>query len=638
MAAEFNIRVLFSLVDKLSIPMKNMHGKLKGVQDKLGSAGKKLTAAVTLPLVGLGTVAVKSSFDFSKGMANVATLLTSLGDEAPKRINKLSNSIQNLGILTGTPLKDLTSGLYQTISAFGDSKETMDRLTIANKAAKAGVSSTTEAINLLSAVTKGYDDVSKEATQSAADMAFKTVELGQTTFPELAASIGRVIPLASQLGVKQDELFAGFAALTGVTGNTAEVSTQLASILRADVKPTEFLSKVVVALGKNMGKAFETPAQMIKELGFTKTLNLLMNVVRGNETAAAALFGRTEALSASFALTGSLADTYAEKLDKIRNSSGAMNAAFDAQTKGVAKVAHKFDVMKVKMEVFSKKLGDRLMPLIDKLIDFIERLLEAWDNLSPETKNMVIKIAMLAAAIGPLLIALAGVIGFLNLIIANPIGLIIMGIIAAIVALTLIIKNWGKIVKWFQGIWDRTWKFLKSSWGKLKKVWDKQPGWVKTLGKIFLALNPVIGLPVLIIDNWGKITAFFEQLWKDLEKPINDFIQFVENAWNDPIGTIEEMWNGVLQFFEDLFSDIGKVFDDMWKGLVDKLQNNPWTNWLFGSKKDISLGEGKTEIDINVKAEPGTSATISKVIGRGRKVRARTGETLGFNTGSALAP
>ena len=51
-----------------------------------------------------------------------------------------------------------------------------------------------------------------------------------TTFPELAASIGRVVPVAAKMNVAQEELFAGFATLTGVTGSAAEVSTQLAGI------------------------------------------------------------------------------------------------------------------------------------------------------------------------------------------------------------------------------------------------------------------------------------------------------------------------------------------------------------------------------------------------------------------------
>ena len=65
------------------------------------------------------------------------------------------------------------------------------------RAAKAGVAETSDAIALTSAVTKGYDDVTDEAVQKSADLAFKTVELGQTNFPQLAAGDRRrSVPLA----------------------------------------------------------------------------------------------------------------------------------------------------------------------------------------------------------------------------------------------------------------------------------------------------------------------------------------------------------------------------------------------------------------------------------------------------------
>lgn len=101
------------------------------------------------------------------------------------------------------------------------------------RGATAGLAQTTEAINLTSAVTKGYGDATAEVVQHASDLASTTVRLGQTTFPELAASIGSVVPLAAALNVTQEELFGTMATFTGVTGNAAEVSTQLTSVLTA---------------------------------------------------------------------------------------------------------------------------------------------------------------------------------------------------------------------------------------------------------------------------------------------------------------------------------------------------------------------------------------------------------------------
>ena len=118
------------------------------------------------------------------------------------------------------------------MSAFGDTADSTKQLEVATKAAKAGNAETADSVKMLSAVTKGYGDTSAAAVQKAADLAFQTVKLGQTSFPELAASMGAVVPLASTLKVSQEQLFGAMATLTGVTGSTSEVTTQLKATLQ----------------------------------------------------------------------------------------------------------------------------------------------------------------------------------------------------------------------------------------------------------------------------------------------------------------------------------------------------------------------------------------------------------------------
>ena len=83
----------------------------------------------------------------------------------------------------------------------------------------------------------------------ACDLAFETVRLGQTTFPELAASMGRVVPLAASLKLSQEELFAAMATGTGVTGGAAEVSTQLRAVLQSLLDPSKELEKEFKKMG-----------------------------------------------------------------------------------------------------------------------------------------------------------------------------------------------------------------------------------------------------------------------------------------------------------------------------------------------------------------------------------------------------
>ena len=163
-------------------------------------------------LGGVAAAAGRASMALNKGMANVATLIP----ENTARVAELKTAVQDLAVAHGRDTQDLTAGLYQTISAFGDQAgRTMEILRINSEAAAAGVASTEDAIALTSAVTKSYGDTSAEAVQKASDLAFVTVRLGQTSFPELAAAIGKTTPLAAALGVRQEELAASYATLSG---------------------------------------------------------------------------------------------------------------------------------------------------------------------------------------------------------------------------------------------------------------------------------------------------------------------------------------------------------------------------------------------------------------------------------------
>ncbi len=377
------------------------------------AAGKGLTVGVTLPLVGAGAAALKFSTDFNKSMANVATLIPG----NTERVIELKRSVQDMAVATGKSTADLSDGLFQVISAFGDSAESASILEINAKAAAAGMATTTDAINLTSAVTKGYGDVSAAAIQKAADLAFKTNELGQTTFPELAASMGRVIPIAATLGVSQEELFAGFASLTGVTGNASEVSTQMAAVLKAMLKPTADMSGAMKKLG------FSSSEAMLQQLGMKGALDALIGTTDGTTEATGKLFGRAEALSAVFALTGDSADKFNSSLTAMENASGSANTAFGEISEGINAAGFKMDQFKQRLVVAAQRTGDALVPAlnaalnaIEPLLGWIEKTATAFSEMSPSMQLAVAGLAALAAAIGPVIAALGlaatGVAGF----------------------------------------------------------------------------------------------------------------------------------------------------------------------------------------------------------------------------------
>ncbi len=286
--------------------------------------------------------------DFDKSMANIGTLIPQQGGE---RLNELKGNIQDVAITTGKSTDDIADGTYNVISAFGDAADTMDKVEINAKAATAGLADTSDALNLSSAVMKGFGDTSAEANERVMDLAFNTVKLGQTSFKDLASSIGKVVPTTNELKISQEEMFAVFATGTGgVTGNASEVSTQYQGVLKALMAPTASMTKLMEEMGYADGKA------MIAKEGLAGTIQAIVDKTK--ETGGEPLqkyIGSIQGQVLALALAGEQSDVYADKLEQLKNSSGAMEEAFKEQTEGINATGFTFEQSMRKMQVAGQK-------------------------------------------------------------------------------------------------------------------------------------------------------------------------------------------------------------------------------------------------------------------------------------------
>ena len=400
------------------------YGRLKNSQEEIArlntaiekngeaiSGAKRKFAGTIGTITALGAAIyagpVKKSIEFENQMANVSTLLDGDIPAISARVAELRKDIINLSNATGVGTDNLTDGLYQVISAFGDSAESAKLLEIASKAAKAGGATTADSINLLSAVTKGYGDISAEAQQKAADLAFQTVKLGQTSFPELASSMGKVIPLASTLSVKQEDLFGAMSTLTGVTGETAEVATQLKATMQGFLSPSTNMAKSLEKLGYATGK------DLLESKGLQGALDLLKESVGGNELEFAKLFSSVEAQTAVLSLAGEQADNFRNKTTQMYEAGGAAQSAFEKATNTTAA---KIERAKTALSNLGLVLADTFLPYVSTAAEKLSVLItnfSAWAQENPKLLSTLVKVG--GAVLGLKAAGQAAKIGFLEL-------------------------------------------------------------------------------------------------------------------------------------------------------------------------------------------------------------------------------
>lgn len=244
---------------------------------------------------------------------------------------KLKNQVAGLAKNVPVARDELANGLYQVVSNSVPENNWLNFLNKSAKASVGGVADLGEVVKVTSTVIKNYG-LAWDSAESVQDKIQLTAKNGVTSFEQLAQALPRVTANASTLGVSIDELLASFATLTGVSGNTNEVATQMAAIFTALVKPsseaTEMAEKMGIEFNAASIKAAGGLRNFLTQLDASVKEYAAANGVLEQEVYAK-LFGSAESLRALTPLTNQLAEKFSENVDAMANSAGTINAAYN---------------------------------------------------------------------------------------------------------------------------------------------------------------------------------------------------------------------------------------------------------------------------------------------------------------------
>ena len=339
---KFNLRLAIDGKEQLVSAVttaKNLKGALSGTKveaEKLSeSFREKLNKSLTGINQSFGAInALKETLQglttessaFAKSMA----IANTMAGKGGKDFAALKDSVTDLSKEIPLTRDELANGLYQVISNGVPEDNWIDYLRASAKASVGGVADLGEVVKVTSTLIKSYGLSWKDAT-AIQDKIQLTAKNGVTSFEEMAQALPRVSGDAATLGVGVDELMATFASLTGVTGKTAEVSTQLAAVFTALVKPSSEATKMAQEMG------IEFNAAAIKSAGgFRQFLTQLDASVKGyaqssgmlSKEVYAKLFGSAESLRAIGQLTTQQKDKFAENAEAMKDSAGTIEGAF----------------------------------------------------------------------------------------------------------------------------------------------------------------------------------------------------------------------------------------------------------------------------------------------------------------------
>lgn len=155
---------------------------------------------------------------------------------------------------------------------------------------------------------------------------------------------------------------------------------------------------------------------------------------------------------------------------------------------------------------------------------------------------------------------------------ANPTTWIILGIVAAIAALILIIKNWGTITETIAAVWEKVKNAVINTWNNIYSMF---------VG-IFTAIlnNPVVQLIVnYVTTEFNIMKNLITGIWNGIKDIAAGAWEWIKNVVVGPVLLCDLVTGNFTKLKEDaskIFSNLGNALSTIWNG-ISGIASSIWT-------------------------------------------------------------
>ena len=592
---------------------------LQSAGDKISGVGQKLLP-VTAGVTALGTIAVKTGADFDAAMSKVAAVSGATGSE----MDALREKAREMGSKTKFSASEAAEAMNYMAMAGWKTNDMLSGIEgIMNLAAASGedLASTSDI------VTDALTAFGLSASDSGhfADILAAASSNANTNVSMMGETFKYAAPVLGSLGYSAEDSAIAIGLMANAGIKSSQAGTALRSAITNLAKPTDTVASAMeqygISLTDSSGKMYslrELMEQLRQKLGGLSEAE--------QAQAAASLFGK-EAMSGMLAIiNGSPADF--EKLSNAIDTCSDTVDGYNGTTEKMAAVmqdnlAGQVTILKSQLEELAISFSDILMPTIRSIVSRIQELVDKLNQLDPQTKETIAKIALIAAALGPMLVVLGKTISSVGTVfsavsklpalfsaVQSGIGAItgalgvslgpLLAIIAAVAALVAafvhlwktndefksnIIAIWEQIKSTFtgltQGITDRLNALgfdFESFTDVLKAAWDGLcnllapifEGVFQNISNIFSGFADIFlnSLDVLI----GLFTGDWEQCWDGIKGIFTSIWDFIVNTFRNIMNTLKGIADAVLGWFgtswNEVWTSIKTFFVNTWNSIA----------------------------------------------------------------------
>lgn len=560
--------------------------KMQTVGSAVEGVGKKLLP-VTAAVTGLGTAAVKTAADFDQEMSKVSAISGATGDD----FDQLRAKAREMGAKTKFSASEAASAMEYMAMAGWKTGDMLDGIEgIMNLAAASGEDLATTSDIVTDALTAF--GLSAADSGHFADILAAASSNANTNVSMMGETFKYCAPIAGALGFSAEDT----AEAIGLMANSGIKASQAGTSLRSIMNN---LAGEVTFAGKNIG---EVTIATSNADGSMRSLNDILADCRvafsgltESEKAANA-----ESLVGKNAMSGFLAlmNSGEEDINKLRGAIENCDGSAESMAETMQdNLNGQLTILKSQLEELAISFGDLLMPTIRKIVSAVQGFVDKLNSMDDSTRETILKVAALAAAIGPLLIVLGKTIstvgtalrGFSSLAkgirllstrvggvtgLFGKLGAALGGISAPVMAVVAVI---GTLVAAFMHLWNTNEEFrtaITSIWnGIVEKVRGFCDQLTQRLNALGFDFKDIVEVLKAVWDGFCQVLApVFEGAFQVVSTVLGTVLDTLIGLFDVFSNLFQGNWSGAWEAVKSIFSGIWDGIESIFSTVLDTLK------------------------------------------------------------------
>lgn len=570
-------------------------GEARGEMQATGGAAtgmKTVALGISAAVIGIGYESAKLATDFQAQMASLATQ----AGVPQGQIKDLSNRVLDLAGQVGFSPTSLAEALYHVESSFASvgitGPKAMELLKTAAEGAAVGHANLVDVTNALdAAVASGIPGV--QDFQQAMGVLNATVGAGDMNMQDLADAFSTgLLATVKGYGLSITDVGAALATFGDNNIRGANAATDLRMAVQALAVPAKsgeaILSKMGIASGQ-LAKDMQTGGLMKALEDLKAHMDKIGVSAQEQGQVLTDIFGKKAGVGA--AVLYDQLDRLKSKYPELTKSANNFGTSW-AETQRT--FSQKMKEVEATLAAVGVRIGEKLLPILLRLADWFVKSI-GWLGQHKAVLEAVGAIAGGALAVG-IAAAATAVWGFTAALLANPIFMIVEGLVALGVGVYEAYQRFA----WFRTIVQDVGRFLVGLW---KDIVEFAKNWRQYWGDVTAAIkgawDTVYGD---VVGAWDNITSYISGVWGGLVDLWNStggqVVTAISDAWDEVAGAVSSEWDHITGDLSSIWGNLVELWNDTGGKVVSVIAEN-WS-WISQGVKaawDLIYGYFKAQFE-----------------------------------------